>query len=133
MKKRQWTEAEDVSLVHGYLNGEPILFIEKRLHVSRSTLYRRLGELGIPAREPLKKSEYTIRIKPYPKASPLVAEMFKRVRVEQISLTNLARRSGVVRETIGRWGQGWDPLVHNLEAVGNCVGLTLRWVNVSDD
>jgi len=126
-----WVDMEDRSLVHGYLNDEDMVSMSKRLKISRSSLYRRLSILGIPAREPRKGSQPRhYSIKSYEKANPLVQELFEKARQEYATLTWLATRSGICRETIGGWGKGATPLIANLEAVGNCLSLKLAWKEI---
>jgi hypothetical protein len=59
MRAHVWTPGEDESLVHGYENGEAIDSMHKRMRIGRSSIYRRLKDLGIPPREPRKKSPAT--------------------------------------------------------------------------
>ena len=128
MTPHQWTELEDRSLVHGYARGENMENMEERMGISRSSLYRRLNALGIPAREPLKKNEGAyVPIKPYPAAHPLVRRVFAKARSEQVSLQALANLCGLTRETLGAWGRGDSPVVRNLVTAGECLGMELRW------
>ena len=128
LRKREWTHLEDVSLVHGYRSGEDMVEMSKRLEIGRSSLYRRLTKLGIPAREPKKRSGPAYySIKPYENADPLVKQLFAKARRDYATLTWLAQRSGLCRETIGGWGKGLSPIAANLQAVGNVIGLELVW------
>jgi len=131
MRAHTWTPGEDASLVHGYENGEPIESMHKRMRIGRSSIYRRLKDLGVPPREPRKKSPgYYVPIKIYEHTNPLVRQLFDKAREEYSNLVWLSARSGLTREAIGAWGKGSEPTVGNLQAVGNCVGLELVWQEI---
>ena len=59
-------------------------------------------------------------------------ELFAVAREEYATLTWMAKRSGLCRETIGGWGNGLSPIAANLNAVGNTLGLELAWRRMSD-
>jgi hypothetical protein len=59
---------------------------------------------------------------------PLVAEVLAEIDRQRYKAAALERAAGVGSKTIRSWRRRHMPLVHNLEAVGHCLGLTLRWV-----
>lgn len=60
------------------------------------------------------------------RAHPLVREMFKRMNHEQIGVLDLARRSGINKNTIRDWRTRTVPTVDNFLACMNVLGLTLE-------
>lgn len=62
-----------------------------------------------------------------PSAHPLVRDkLFPLMRKEQITVSDLAQRSGVKRVTIAAWKRRNTPNVANLEACFNVLGYTLQ-------
>lgn len=119
---------------HGYRSGEDIETLCARIKVSRSVLYRKLNEEGIEARAPIKRrhSGYHRQIKEYPNAHPLVRRLFKEARHQRVSVVRIARAVGVTREAITNWGNHSSPMLVNVIAVGNYLGMDLVW-RVKDD
>lgn len=72
---------------------------------------RWLGRLPIPER-----------------AHPLVRRFYALINTEQATLTGLADRSGVPRQTISDWRYRRSPTVTGLEAALNALGYELRIV-----
>lgn len=118
---------------HGYTNGENIDELCARLRVSRTALFRKLRDEGVPAREPAKGTGlYYRKIKSYPKAHPIVQALFKEARYQQVGLSEIAEATGVARETIQNWGLRSSPMLVNVEAAGAFLGLKLVWRRVGD-
>ena len=125
MKRLEFTPAMDLSLRQGWLESEPVEQLIDRLGVSRSSLYRRAKHLQLEPRRPTQPSGYYRRPKVYPHAHPLVRGLFDEARAQQVNLTQITEAAGVNRETIGSWGNHSSPLVVNLEAAANYLGLKL--------
>lgn len=68
------------------------------------------------------------RLVPVEGSHPVVAGLLRVMRREQVNFLRMAERSGVNRETLGRWNsrlRGNMPLVDNLEAALGVFGLCL--------
>ena len=128
IQKRNWSHADDTALAEHYFKGVAIDTMIKQFQASRSSIYRRLRILGVPAREPKKKSAgYYVDILISPVAHPLVKTLFELAKVERMNTVYLAKNSGVCRETISHWARGSEPSIQNLRAVGSVVGVQLIW------
>lgn len=132
MKRRIFTPADDLSILSGYRAGEDLGKISQRMDTSRSTIYRRLGELDEPAREPRKRAhnQNRCRIIVYSQAHPLVKELLKSARWHWYSMTELAKRTGLTRETINGWNRGKQNItLQNLEKLGHVLRKRLVWIS----
>ena len=103
MKKTGGATDRDRALIRGYKIGETIQHLCSRLGLSRSTLYRRLAELNVPAREPLKRSSYARNKKEYPRAHPIVKQLLNEARQNGIPLSWIAKQAGICPESICAW------------------------------
>ena len=125
MKRIKFSPAMDMSLRQGWNESELIGQLAKRLEVSRSTLYRRVDELQLPQRRTTQPSGYYRRLKSYPHAHPLVRSLFDEARTQRVNLTQIAKATGISREAVNSWGNRSAPLVANLEAAANYLGMDL--------
>lgn len=68
------------------------------------------------------------RLKVPEKGNPLIIRIFQEMNDQKIGVDDLCARAGISYETLVSWRwNGKDPKVGNLEAVGNVLGLTLKW------
>lgn len=59
-------------------------------------------------------------------AHPTVKFIYQQMQFQQIGYCDLAKRSGVDRNTIRSWGQRNSPSLVNVEAVLNALGYEIR-------
>ncbi len=60
-----------------------------------------------------------------PRAHPLVRTLFSRINETDADYENVASRAGLGSGTMRNWRKGHEPLVSNLDAALNTVGLKL--------
>lgn len=61
-----------------------------------------------------------------PTVDPFIRDLFARANDKEISLTDLAKRAGLDRNTVASWQMGVTPGVSNLQAALNAIGLKLE-------
>ena len=131
-KKHVFDDQSDRVLIAGYRSGEAIDKLRRRMKIGRSTLYRRLNELDEPAREPRKASFYFRTIPECSKAHPIVRALFAEARKQGATSLWLANQTGVCRETLAAWRSHTSPMLVNVVAVANCLGLDIVCVEQKD-
>lgn len=133
MKRVQFRADTDRALTFAWQAGHSMDAVARRLRMSRSTLYRRAGELGLQARQPEKRRKrYTCRPRIPKKAHPLVRRLFKILRKEELSVSWLAGEVGMSREAISYWCLHSSPSLVNIEACFNAVGYRLTAEKIDD-
>ncbi len=60
-----------------------------------------------------------------PKTNAIVAALFYTLQQHQMSIAEVARRTGFERVTLYRWGKGSPITLHNLEALAQVCGFTV--------
>jgi len=59
------------------------------------------------------------------RADPVVQELFRRANAKGLQYKHLARTSGVSQDALAKWQQGTSPVLANLVAALEVVGLRL--------
>ncbi len=129
-EKIDWKPALDRSVVDQYKNLVSIEKICAKAGVSRSALYRRLGELGIGKRRRGKASFYRRQIRGFEHAHPICRLIFKEANRQFATYSEMETRSGVNRATISGWRNHSSPLLINVEAVANALDMKLKLVAI---
>ena len=67
------------------------------------------------------------------KAHPLVRMLFRQMNMHQMTMIELAERSGVKRTTIRQWKTRANPLLTHIEACLNVFDVSIIGVEVDED
>ena len=68
-----------------------------------------------------------------PKGHPLVKRLFEEMNARQITRQQLANRSGVCVDTFKSWRIKANPLITNLEACFNSIGMELTVKEITNE
>lgn len=72
-------------------------------------------------------------LKPPTLAHPIVRRMFDEMNHQQIGILDMAKRSGVNKNTLNDWRTRTTPSVANLAACLTVLGFELKAVRMRDD
>ena len=60
-------------------------------------------------------------------AHPLARQLFRQMKAQKASITDVAERAGICLATLVKWKYRHSPTVQTLEAAGNVLGWKLVW------
>lgn len=58
---------------------------------------------------------------------PLIAELWKEANRQRANFQDVADRAGINQNMISAWRRRKKPLLCNIQAVGNVLGMELHW------